>query len=213
VTYLKAQVTDAATGFDLQAEVELVQLSTGLVYTEAITTESGEFLICLPSGDDYALNVSRKGYLFYSENFALKEATSFAAPFEANVKLQPIDVAIANTNENETKTVILKNVFFESGVADLKSISKSELDKLVILLNENPTMKIQINGHTDNVGNPETNQNLSLNRATSVMNYVIKNGIEATRLTAKGFGESQPIDTNETTEGRKNNRRTEFLVK
>jgi outer membrane protein OmpA-like peptidoglycan-associated protein/tetratricopeptide (TPR) repeat protein len=213
VTYLKAQVTDAATGFDLQAEVELVQLSTGLVYTEAITTESGEFLICLPSGDDYALNVSRKGYLFYSENFALKEATSFAAPFEANVKLQPIDVAIANTNENETKTVILKNVFFESGVADLKSISKSELDKLVILLNENPTMKIQINGHTDNVGNPETNQNLSLNRATSVMNYVIKNGIEAIRLTAKGFGESQPIDTNETAEGRKNNRRTEFLVK
>jgi outer membrane protein OmpA-like peptidoglycan-associated protein len=127
--------------------------------------------------------------------------------------LQPIDVAIANTNENETKTVILKNVFFESGVADLKSISKSELDKLVILLNENPTMKIQINGHTDNVGNPETNQNLSLNRATSVMNYVIKNGIEAIRLTAKGFGESQPIDTNETAEGRKNNRRTEFLVK
>ena len=73
-------------------------------------------------------------------------------------------------------------------------------------------MKIQVNGHTDNVGNPNSNQTLSLNRATSVMNYLIENGIENTRLTAKGFGATQPIDTNETENGRKSNRRTEFLV-
>jgi len=212
VTYLKAQVTDAETGFDLQAKVELIQLSSGLIYTEAVTTEKGEFLICLPSGDNYALNISRKGYLFHSENFELKEATSFEAPFEANVALQPITEIASNTTNEKPKTVILKNVFFGSGSAKLKSSSKTELDKLIVLLTENPTMKIQINGHTDNVGNPGVNQLLSLNRATAVMNYLIENSIETNRLTAKGFGESEPIDTNNTEIGRKSNRRTEFLV-
>jgi outer membrane protein OmpA-like peptidoglycan-associated protein len=102
--------------------------------------------------------------------------------------------------------------FFGSGSAKLKSSSKTELDKLIVLLTENPTMKIQINGHTDNVGNPGVNQLLSLNRATAVMNYLIENSIETNRLTAKGFGESEPIDTNNTEIGRKSNRRTEFLV-
>ncbi len=227
VTYLKAKVNDAVTGSDLEAKVELVQLSSGLVYTEAMTTAQGDFLICLPSGDDYALNVSCKGYLFYSENFALTETTSFDKPFEAKVALQPIgsEVIVASNGNSTTtsdgtstpnsenpKPIILKNVFFESGIADLKVASKSELNKLVTLLKDNPTMKIQINGHTDNVGNPTNNQTLSFNRATSVMNYLIANGIEANRLNAKGFGESQPIDTNETVEGRKNNRRTEFVM-
>ena len=218
VTYLKAKVIDAETRLELQAKIELIQLSSGLTYTEAVTTIKGEFLICLPSGDDYALNVSRKGYLFSSENFALTEATSFEEPFEAIVELQPITEEMANNSTNtnpskeKSKAVVLKNVFFETGAATLKNTSKAELDKLIILLNENPTMKIQINGHTDNVGSPESNQTLSLNRATSVMNYLIEKGVENTRLKAKGFGEKQPIDTNDTAEGKRNNRRTEFIV-
>lgn len=222
VTYLKAKVVDVETRRDLQAKIELIQLSTGLTYTESVTTKDGEFLICLPSGDDYALNVSRKGYLFYSENFALKEATSFDEPFEALVELQPITAEMVNNNDTsdnnsstvkeKAKAVILKNVFFETGSATLKNTSKVELDKLVILLQDNPTMKIQINGHTDNTGSPENNQTLSLSRATSVMNYLIEKGIENNRLKAKGFGESQPINTNDTPEGRRNNRRTEFIV-
>ena len=220
VTYLKAKVIDAATRLELQAKIELIQLSSGLTYTESVTTNNGEFLICLPSGDDYALNVSRKGYLFYSENFALTEATSFNEPFEALVELQPITAEIAANNSNNStskptekpRTVVLKNVFFETGAATLKNVSKAELDKLVVLLTDNPTMKIQINGHTDNVGSPEINQKLSLNRATAVMNYLIEKGVASERLRAKGFGESQPIDTNDTAEGRRNNRRTEFLV-
>lgn len=224
VTYLKATVVDAKSENPLKAKVELVQLSTGLTYTEAMTTDKGEFLICLPAGDDYALNISKKGYLFHSENFALTETTSFDEPFEANVELQrivggnavattnPTDNPVNNPTIDKPKAVILKNVFFESGSDKLKTASKSELDKLVVLLMENPTMKIQVNGHTDNVGNPNSNQTLSLNRATSVMNYLIENGIENTRLTAKGFGATQPIDTNETENGRKSNRRTEFLV-
>lgn len=218
VTYLKAKVIDAETRLELQAKIELIQLSSGLTYTEAVTTIKGEFLICLPSGDDYALNVSRKGYLFSSENFALTEATSFDEPFEPIVELQPITEEMANNSTNtnpskeKSKAVVLKNVFFETGAATLKNTSKVELDKLVILLNDNPTLKIQINGHTDNVGSPESNQTLSLNRATSVMNYLIEKGVENTRLKAKGFGEKQPIDTNDTAEGKRNNRRTEFIV-
>lgn len=215
VTYLKAKVVDKETRMDLVAKIELIQLSTGLTYTEAITTNKGEFLICLPSGDDYALNVSRKGYLFYSENFTLKEATSFEEPFETLVELLPIPKEMTNntTDSNETSTaVVLKNVFFEIGAATLKNTSKAELDKLVILLQENPTMKIQINGHTDNVGLPQNNQILSLNRATAVMNYLIEKGIESERLRAKGFGENKPIDTNDTEKGRRNNRRTEFMI-
>ena len=216
VTYLKAKVVDAETRLEIKAKIELIQLSTGLTYTESYTNDDGEFLICLPSGDDYALNVSRKDYLFYSENFALKEATSFDQPFEALVELQPISEPLAGndteSNSTDNKPVILKNVFFETGSATLIESSKVELDKLVVLLTDNPTMKIQINGHTDNVGTPESNQTLSLNRAISVMNYLVENGIQTDRLRAKGFGESQPIASNETEEGRRENRRTEFVL-
>jgi outer membrane protein OmpA-like peptidoglycan-associated protein/tetratricopeptide (TPR) repeat protein len=224
VTYFKAKVIDAKTRLDLQAKVELIQLSTGLTYTESMTSKNGEFLICLPAGDDYALNVSRKGYVFYSENFEFKEVNSFNEPFEKKVELQPIpkEIVVNNSNPNtkipenqiakSTKPTILKNVFFETGSADLKPSSKAELNKLVDLLKENSTMKIQLNGHTDNVGEPEKNQVLSLNRAVSVMNYLIENGIESNRVTAKGFGENESIATNETAEGRKQNRRTEFII-
>ena len=217
VTYLKAKVIDADTRLELSAKIELIQLSSGLTYTEAVTAENGEFLICLPSGDDFALNVSHKGYLFFSENYALTEVNTFDAPFEALVQLQPIQENVA-TNSNtyrpnqKLKTVVLKNVFFETGSATLIENSKVELDKLVTLMNDNPSLKIQINGHTDNVGLPKNNKVLSLNRATSVMNYLIEKGIRPERLKAEGFGESQPIDTNATEEGRKNNRRTEFMI-
>ncbi|NJN78478.1 MAG: OmpA family protein [Saprospiraceae bacterium] len=222
VTYLKAKVIDANTRLDLVANVELIQLSTGFVYTEAVTAENGEFLICLPSGDDYALNVSRKGYLFYSENYALKEATSFEAPFQANVALQPIgsetlprimEIQLQVQIQKRVKQLSLKMYFLVLALPICNRLQNQNWINLVVLLKENPTIKIQINGHTDNVGNPETNQKLSLNRATAVMNYLIENGIETDRLTAKGFGENQPIDTNETEIGRKNNRRTEFIVR
>ncbi len=224
VTYFKAKVIDAATRLELQAKVELIQLSSGLTYTESITSRDGEFLICLPAGDNYALNVSRKGYLFYSESFEFKEINSFNEPFEAKVELQPIPKEFAanepnqstekpvNSTVNKPKPTVLKNVFFETGSADLKSISKTELNKLVSLLLENPKMKIQLNGHTDNVGKADKNQVLSLNRAIAVMDYLISNGITANRVSAKGFGAKQPIASNETPEGRKQNRRTEFVI-
>jgi outer membrane protein OmpA-like peptidoglycan-associated protein len=108
--------------------------------------------------------------------------------------------------------VILKNIFFDVNKFELRPESTSELDKLVQLLNENPTLKIEISGHTDNVGKPADNLALSNNRAKSVVQYLISKNIAATRLTAKGYGETRPVADNKTEEGRAQNRRTEMKV-
>ena len=106
----------------------------------------------------------------------------------------------------------IKNIFFETNKADLKPASKTELNKLVDLLTKNSTLKIEIGGHTDNVGADADNLKLSDARAKAVMSYLIANSISADRLTAKGYGETLPIADNATPEGRAQNRRTEFKV-
>ena len=166
------------------------------------TDEKGNYLITLPVGKDYAFNVNRKGYLFYSDNFFLTNHSPDST-YEKNIPLQPIE---ANA------FVVLKNVFFDVNKFDLKSESEAELDVVVRLMNDNPTVKIQIGGHTDNVGKPADNLTLSNNRAKSVVNYIISKGIPATRLSAKGFGETQPVGDNKTEEGKALNRRTEMKV-
>ena len=112
----------------------------------------------------------------------------------------------------KAKPIVLKNVFFDTGSAELLPASYVELDHLVDLLNDNIALKIQINGHTDNVGSDKDNMTLSANRAESVKNYLISKGILPVRLVAKGFGETTPIDSNDTESGRANNRRTEFMI-
>ena len=111
------------------------------------------------------------------------------------------------------ETVVLKNVFFETNKYDLKDESRVELMKLHSFMQNNPAVSIEISGHTDNVGNDNDNQILSENRAQAIYNFLIENGIEADRLSYKGYGETQPIDTNDTEEGRANNRRSEFKIK
>jgi outer membrane protein OmpA-like peptidoglycan-associated protein len=108
--------------------------------------------------------------------------------------------------------VVLRNIFFDVNKFDLKPASLSELDKVVQLLRDNPTVKIQISGHTDNVGKAADNLKLSDNRSKSVVAYLVSKGIVATRLSAKGFGATKPVAGNETEEGRAQNRRTELTV-
>ena len=130
------------------------------------------------------------------------------------IYLQPIQPIVQTTDKPEPvyRPTILNNVFFESGSANLSPNSQIELQALADLLNENPTMNIQINGHTDNVGNETDNLKLSQNRAQAVVDYLIKKGIATNRLKSAGFGETRPIDTNDTPVGRRKNRRTEFLI-
>ncbi len=217
VSYLKAKVIDAVTKKEIKAVVDLTNLTFQKRYYYANTDDKGNFLVALPAGNLYGLNVSKDGYLFYSESFALEDVNSFSEPFNMTIELQAItkEKEVVNTTKEElpkTKPIILKNVFFESGSADLKSESTVELNKLYKLLNDNPSINIQINGHTDNVGAETDNQTLSELRSMAVHDFLIEKGIVASRLRFAGYGESKPIDSNDHEAGRQNNRRTEFII-
>lgn len=214
VTYVKATVKDALTTQKLaNVKIEIVNLLTNEVFSTSKTDTKGNFLTCLPMGGNYALNVNKAQYFFHSENFELLETNSLKAPYLLNIKLQPIPIETTVEKPTKSQPIILKNVFFESGSDELKVISLTELNNLKTLLALNNNLKIQINGHTDNVGSEADNLKLSQNRAKAVTNYLIEQGISQDRLSYKGFGESEPIDSNETEIGRKNNRRTEFVTK
>jgi outer membrane protein OmpA-like peptidoglycan-associated protein/Tol biopolymer transport system component len=205
VTYLKGKVYDANNHDPLIADFTLIDLTTGKVVSQSTSAPvDGTFLVCLPVSKNYALNVSKKGYLFYSENFSLKDINaSYEHPYIKNVPLQPIDTGAS---------IVLKNIFFETNKYDLKPESEVELGKLISFLKNNPTIKIEISGHTDNQGTPQTNIILSENRAKAVYTYLIAHSIDASRLAYKGYGQTHPIATNETPEGRQLNRRTEMKI-
>jgi len=214
VTYVQAIVKEAGTQQILaDANIELIELSTNTIISTSKTDEQGNFLTCLPLGNDYGLNVNKTAYLFHSENFSLSEKASLDKPYQLEIELYPIPKETTATLPEKAKPIILKNVFFESGSADLKSTSIAELTRLKELLEEYPALAIQINGHTDNVGSDADNLSLSEQRAKAVQDYLIENGIASNRLRYKGYGEGQPIDTNDTDSGRQNNRRTEFVIR
>ncbi|MFI5139902.1 MAG: OmpA family protein [Sphingobacteriales bacterium] len=203
VTYVKGNVKDAKTLQPLESAVEIIDLQKNTpVYEDYSDPDQGNFLATITSGKNYGLNISKNGYLFYSENFSLvgHEAKN---PFNISVLLEPIEVG---------NTVILNNIFFDTNKFDLQTESLAELDKLVEFMQLNPTVHIEISGHTDNVGNDQANQVLSENRAKSVYQYLISNSIDASRLIFKGYGETQPVAPNDTDEGRRKNRRTEFKI-
>lgn len=200
--WIKGQVFDQKTNKGLPSTVELIDLATKQTISKLQTDESGNYLITLPVGKDYAFNVNRRGYLFYSDNYSLKDKSPDST-YEKNIPLQPIEV---------NASIVLKNIFFDFSKVDLKPESQVELDKLVQLMQDNPSVKIQIEGYTDNIGSPSDNLRLSENRAKAVVNYLVSKGIAASRLTAKGFGETNPIADNSTEEGRSQNRRTELKI-
>lgn len=222
VTYVRATVRDAITKQPLLAKLELTDVITNKPCGVGKTNEQGIFLICLPYGKKYALNVSKDQFLFQSEHFNLTEIRSATKPFELEIFLVPLPSPTATTpnQPNPTATsipaigqaVILKNVFFETGLATLRSESHFELNRLKEMLENNHALKIQIQGHTDNVGADVANQTLSEQRAKVVYDYLIQKGIVANRLTYKGFGATQPITDNQTAEGKQQNRRTAFMI-
>ena len=108
--------------------------------------------------------------------------------------------------------ITLKNVFFNTAKWDVKADSYAELDRLVALLAEIPSLKIEISGHTDNVGSESLNELLSQKRADAVVKYLVEKGVDKNRLTAKGYGQSKPVGPNDTEQGRALNRRTEFEI-
>lgn len=204
VTYVKGKVYDKDTKEELLADIRINNMESGELSVLTSTVEhSGEFLFCLPGGGEYALNIQKVGYLFYSDNFSVAQNASLDKPQILNVYLSKIKAG---------ERFILRNVFFETDSYVLKDESHTELQYVLNLLKLNPDVKVEIGGHTDNVGTKAYNYQLANNRAKAVHEYLLSNGISQQQLSFKGYGFDQPIESNDTEEGRAKNRRTELKV-
>jgi len=211
--YFEGIVFDVQTRLPLAGKFQLIDIKTGkeVVISEADKV-TGEFLVTLPVDREYALNVTYPGYAFFSKNFNMTLSENQDA-IHLDVPMMPISME---------QTVLLANVFFDLGKASLRPESNIELDKLVDFLQKNPTLKIELGGHTDTRGDDKENLKLSNDRAKSVFDYAIAKGVEAKRLTFKGYGETKPVISDEeitklATESEKeaahqSNRRTEYKI-
>ncbi|MFM7327365.1 MAG: OmpA family protein [Bacteroidota bacterium] len=195
-------ISDRKNGRPVKARVELVNLATReLVSLSSSDSLNGQYLIVLNKGADYGLFVSAPRYLFQSLNFSHTGAAS--RPVVIDIALEPVQAGAA---------VVLKNIFFDYDSYALKAESYPELDKAVRFMRDNPTLRIEISGHTDNTGAEARNRTLSLNRANAVVAYFMDKGVAKSRLTVTGSGSSRPIAPNDTEENRARNRRIEFVV-
>jgi outer membrane protein OmpA-like peptidoglycan-associated protein len=199
---LKGTVKDKG-GKPIEANITITDNDSKETIAEYKSNSStGEYMIPLPSGKNYGITIEKVGNLFYSENIYLGENDGYKE-VRKDVKLE---------EARPGAKVILKNIFFSSGKYDLRPESTLELQRLVKLMKDNPNLKIEISGHTDNIGDPAANQKLSEQRAKAVVDFLISNGIDKSRLVAKGYGSTMPVESNETPEGRQANRRTEFKI-
>ncbi len=204
ITIVRGTVMDAVTLEPLgSVPVEVFDNLMGIMVASfQSNSETGKYMVSLPSGRNYGFIAKAKDYLFHSENLTIPQATT-VQKYQLDLLLHKVKVG---------SKIILKNIFFDFDKATLRPESTAELDRLTKMLNDIPTLKIEISGHTDNYGSDEYNLKLSADRAKAVVDYLISKGISSDRLTSAGYGESQPIATNETNEGRQKNRRTEFKV-
>ena len=203
--YVKGVVRDRETRQPLRARIEMINIDTreteSLVESDSI---SGQYLIVLSQGAEYALYVNKKTYLFRSVHFNYSEVKDF----------EPIVLDIDLEKAREGSIAVLENIFFDYDKFELKPKSLTELEKVEKFLVDNPNIRVEISGHTDNSGSLSYNMQLSQKRALAVFNYLVSKGISQKRLTAKGYGPNHPVADNSTEEGMQQNRRIEFkLVK
>ncbi len=200
---LKGVVYDKETNKKLMAKIDLIDLETDDT-EQSVSSDptNGEYLIVLTEGAEYGLFVSREGYLFESLNFNLKDSDT-TGKLQINIGLTPINV---------NASAVMNNIFFDFGKATLRSSSIPELEKLIEFLKINDKVRIEIGGHTDNVGGVEDNQKLSEQRAKAVRDFLVSHKVPLDQLTFKGYGESKPVADNNSDENRQKNRRIEFTV-
>lgn len=202
-SYIIGRVFDDRTGDPLSAEIEVIDLSDNKeVYNNQSDSITGEYFMVLPVGLDLASYVKKKGYLY----------TDFHFQTERNNALKPDTIDIRLVPISAGKTLVLKNIYFETDSYVIDEKSQSELENAYQLLKENPEIEVEISGHTDDVGTHSYNQKLSEFRAKSVYDELVKKGIKQERLSFKGYAESQPLTTNDSEISRQSNRRIEFRV-
>ncbi len=202
ITYLKGKIIDAETKLALTASFELSDLEKdNLISQMQSKPGNGEFLITVPKNIDFALHAEKEGYMFYSRNI-----------YRDNLSLSKDGFLIIELEKVKPGTFILENIFFEKSKSSLKKSSLVELNKVLKLMQINPDLKVQISGHTDSDGDDDFNLELSINRAKSVVNWLIENNIDQNRLSFKGYGETRPIEENNSITNKAKNRRTELTI-
>jgi len=210
VNYVKGIVVNKENNEPLEATVNLYNNENG-EKIESINSGLDSFFISLPHGIDYNLTVEIDGYVFYSDRFVLYDKNSNINPYRLTIELIKLK---KDSKKTESTPIVLNNIFFKTNSFDLDTQkSKIELENLHNLLSSNPQIKISIVGHTDNLGKPSYNQNLSERRAKSVYDYLFSKQISSNRIKYKGLGETEPIYSNDTEEGRRKNRRVEFTIR
>ena len=209
VAFVKGQVKDEAGQVMKDAKVEIKSTSTKEEIGVVMDTASGNFVavVNLKKHDEIIITTKKKGHAFNSQVLEVKEAEfgkETAKPIKLDFKVEEI---------KPNKAYKINNLNYAVGSADLESKSEIVIDEFVEFMKENPSVKIEIHGHTDNLGNPKDNQALSYERACNVRALLEKKGVSGTRLgDCKGFGSSKPIASNDTEKGRAQNRRTEFKI-
>ena len=199
--YAKGRVFDKKTNTPLASAIDLFDLKTQQKVGEFSSDgKTGTFLTVLNSGGEYAFYVSKTGYLFKSLSFVVNDSTEFV---NLDIPLEAIE---------KDRAEVLNNIFFKTGEFSLDERSKVELGKMVDFLVKNKSVKIEISGHTDDVGSDTENMELSRRRAQSVQQYLQQSGIHAERITFKGYGETQPVAANDSQENRQKNRRIEWMI-
>lgn len=199
-TYYTGLVFDAQTKRALQAKIEIEDLNTKkIIYRQQSDLKTGSFLVCLEpdSTQNYLLNITKKGYAFYSENIQKNTSSQLL------VGLNPLKIG---------QSSVLKNTFFETNSFEIAAQSVPELQELCTYLQMQPSLKIEIQGHTDNVGNEAHNLKLSQQRAKAVYDFLLARGVPASQISYKGYGSKQPIADNDLLQTRSQNRRTQVLI-
>ncbi len=206
-SYFKINVIDAISKKPIIALVELRNLDNGSLSVQRTNSDGSSMSTVTPG--NFAVTINKDGYVFHSENINISEGNDNLDPQTFDIELYPIKEEVTTVS---SEPIILENIFFESGSATLLETSNYEIEKLYQLLASNEGMKIKIIGHTDNVGSDSDNMRLSDARARSVYDVLIEKGIDPSRVSYTGMGETQPIADNEAPEGQRANRRTEFII-
>jgi outer membrane protein OmpA-like peptidoglycan-associated protein/tetratricopeptide (TPR) repeat protein len=203
IAWVLGKVVDAENGKPIQTEVDFYDFEASQPFQKLYTKPNGSFFAVMPIDRTFAVFVNKKGFLPFSENYDLIGVDT-ASNYELLIALEKVKAGTKFT---------LKNILFDTDSYTIKPASFEELNRLIKFLGENPGFNAEIQGHTDNEGTPAYNKTLSKNRAKAVVDYLIKYGVAAKRLSWKGFGDTNPVSSNETEQGRRLNRRTEVILR
>lgn len=206
VPFVRGYISDCGTKKSIPATILLDRMPDGENIATSRALDDGSFTIAVPGPADYLLSVNAKGYFFRSHKFSVADVEGMHGP----LRLEADEVCL--TPLKMGKKIALRNIYFDTDKWEVKPESKVELEILIRVMRENPTIRVEISGHTDSRASEKHNQTLSENRARSTVNYLVDHGIDRKRFDIKGYGESQPCATNDTEEGMALNRRIEAKI-